>query len=302
LATDAAHFHPKVLIVESSGTQPDFAIVGSGNLSLGGLHNNTECCVYVEDAQAIGDISAWFECQFASALKLTPGLIWKYSLSYKKNESRIKAVEKDERRVAKELASMGKATIAEWNDLVKRAEEYFRSGRYDGDYDSRSAGAHRILSALKYRDNFEFDRDGWNAFYAIRELGRLRGHRDQVFRKHNRVKEALRKLDSGGEDALQSVLDRGGKFYVPGFGVATVSKILASHDPKTWPVYNDRVAAVLDDFGYKAERGAGVARRYLAYKKAMTDFMAACKAKDALALDAFFLHLSKGTKKYKKAA
>jgi len=77
---------------------------------------------------------------------------------------------------------------------------------------------------------------------------------------------------------------------VPGFGVATVSKILASHDPKTWPVYNNRVAAVLDDFGYKAERGAGPAGRYLA-----------CKAKDTLALDAFFLDASGKTEKYKKS-
>ena len=88
---------------------------------------------------------------------------------------------------------------------------------------------------------------------------------------------------------------------MPGFGVATVSKILASHDPKTWPVYNNRVAAVLDDFGYKAERGAGPAGRYLAYKKAMADFMADCKAKDTLALDAFFLDASGKTEKYKKS-
>jgi HKD family nuclease len=289
MATDATHFHPKVLIVESHGTQADFAIVGSGNLSQGGLHTNTECSLYIENADVIKELSDWFKCQFASASKLTPPLIERYTLSYKNNHSRVKAVEREEQRVTKELKSVDKATIAHWKALVTKAKEYFQSDRYDGDYDSRKDGAKRILESLRYQDRFTFDQHGWNTFYAIRELGKLRGHRDQVFKKHSRVQEALRKLKADGEDALPAVLDRGGKFYVPGFGVATASKILASHDPKTWPVYNNLVVAVLDDFGYKAERGAGTAGRYLAYKKAMADFMADCKAKDTLALDAFFV-------------
>jgi HKD family nuclease len=302
LATAATHFHPKVLIVESNGRHPDFAIVGSGNLSQGGLHTNTECSLYIENAGFIEELTAWFEWQFTSAAKLTPKVIERYALSYKENHSRVKAVEKEEQRVTKDLASVDKATIAQWKALVKKATEYLKSSRYERDYECRKDGAKKILEVLNYQDKFTFDRNGWNAFYAIRELGKLRGHRDQVFKKHNRVQDALRKLKADGEDALPAVLDRGGKFYVPGFGVATVSKILASHDPKTWPVYNNRVAAVLDDFGYKAERGAGPAGRYTAFKKAMADFMVECKAKDALALDAFFLDAWKETKQYKKAA
>ena len=227
LAIDATHFHPKVLIVESNGTQPDFAIVGSGNLSQGGLHNNTECSLYIENAKSIEELNAWFDCQFASASKLTKRLITKYALSYKKNHSRVKAVEKEEQRVRKELASVDKATIAQWKALVTEAKAYFQSSRYEGDYDSRRAGANQMLVALKYQNKFKFDREGWNTFYAITELGRLRGHRNQVFKKHNRVREALQKLKANGEDALPAVLDQDGKFYVPGFGVATVSKILA---------------------------------------------------------------------------
>ncbi len=303
MATDATHFHPKVLIVETNGTRADFAIVGSGNLSQGGLHTNTECSLYIEDADVIKELSDWFECQFASGSKLTPPLIKGYTLSYKNNHSRVTAVEREEQRLTKELKSVDKAIIARWKALVTEAKEYFTSDRYDGDYGSRKVGAKRILESLRYRDGFTFDRHGWNTFYAIRELGKLRGHRDQVFKKDgSRVKEALRKLKADGEDALPAVLDRGGKFYVPGFGVATASKILASHDPKTWPVYNNLVVTVLADFGYKAERGAGAAGRYLAYKKAMADFMADCKARDTLALDAFFVdERRKKTEKYKKS-
>src|ERR1039458_1992592 len=138
MATDATHFHPKVLIVESHGTQADFAIVGSGNLSQGGLHTNTECSLYIENADVIKELSDWFKCQFASASKLTPPLIERYTLSYKNNHSRVKAVEREEQRVTKELKSVDKATIAHWKALVTKAKEYFQSDRYDGDYDSRS--------------------------------------------------------------------------------------------------------------------------------------------------------------------
>ena len=215
---------------------------------------------------------------------------------------RVKAVEEEGQRVAKELDAVGKATIAQWDAMVRKARKYFQSRGYDADYDIRKNKAKQILDALKYQDDFTFDRNGWNAFYRIRQLGRLRGYRNLLFKRHSRVKEALRKLKADGEDALPEVLNRGEKFYVPGFGVNTISKILASRDPKNWPVYNNRVAAVLDDFGYKAERGAGAAERYLAYKRAMADFMADCKAKDTLALDAFFLDASQETKKYRKAA
>ena len=157
--------------------QGDFAIVGSGNLSQGGLHTNTECSLYIENADVIKELTEWFNCQFGSASKLTPKLIEKYTVSYKKNHPRIRALEKEEQRITKELDSVGKATIAQWDALVKKAKEYFQSSRYDREYNKWKNGAERIRQALKYHDDFTFDRSGWNAFYAIGELGRLRGYR-----------------------------------------------------------------------------------------------------------------------------
>jgi phosphatidylserine/phosphatidylglycerophosphate/cardiolipin synthase-like enzyme len=61
LASDDSFFHPKVLIVTSEGNNPDFAIVGSGNLSQGGLHDNTECGMFIENSTFIKQLSSWFE-------------------------------------------------------------------------------------------------------------------------------------------------------------------------------------------------------------------------------------------------
>ena len=65
LASSTPFFHPKVLIVRA--TQMEFAVVGSGNLSNGGLHGNCECSVYIDDASTVSDLCGWFDSQFKAA-------------------------------------------------------------------------------------------------------------------------------------------------------------------------------------------------------------------------------------------
>jgi HKD family nuclease len=297
LASDKRFFHPKVLIVTGGSQRPDFAIVGSGNLSQGGLDNNTECGVYVEDPDSIKELQMWFATQFGSATPLTAEVIKKYEPSYKKNRERRQKLEKEQHRIAREVTSLGDAVMTSWNEAVRQAVKYFQGKQFARDYQGRRDGAARILKALKAPD-FAFDKNGWNEFYHVGSLGQLDyRQRDGALRQKVRLQKALRRLIAGGKNVLPLVLDHDGSLHVNGLGLNTFSKILAAYDPKTWPVFNRRVAAALGDFGYKAPRGVGTAGRYLAYKYAMDKFVAACnsagcEAVDALALDAFFYYWS----------
>jgi hypothetical protein len=58
-----ANFHPKVLIVERQRGR-DFAIVGSGNLSGGGLLTNIECSVYTVNNGILLRLRRWFDGLF----------------------------------------------------------------------------------------------------------------------------------------------------------------------------------------------------------------------------------------------
>jgi hypothetical protein len=89
-----------------------------------------------------------------------------------------------------------------------------------------------------------------------------------VFQKVDRVRRALRSLTLNAQEALPLVLERRGSLHVAGFGLNTVSEILAANDPTNWPVFNAPVAAALEDFGYKAPRGEGLAERYSTYRNA----------------------------------
>jgi hypothetical protein len=185
-----------------------------------------------------------------------------------------------------------------WDRALDMAEAYFRGDTFEKRYLSHVEASKRML---KYLDgpNFEFDRKGWDSFYEIPELGRLdTRYRDKVFKAGSRLREALRELVENPLETIPAVLRSKGQLRIKGFGVNTVSKILAASYPSEWPVYNSRVAKTLADFGYKAPHGAGADGRYLAFRNSMKKFMDACKLRgvlhvDAISLDAFFYDRSK---------
>ena len=211
----------------------------------------------------------------------------------KRTKKRRAALVKEYVATARTLKRIGEATLDKWNKAVETAQTYFRTEAFEKSYASRQAGAKQIVKALR-PPAFDFDRDGWNTFYSVRSLGHLdERQRDKVWKQQKRLKTALRKVVTEGENALPQVVDRGGKLHVGGAGLNTVSKILAAISPDHWPVYNSRVAEALAEFGYKPPHGAGVAGKYLAYRNAMKEFIDACQSNDygkidALALDAFF--------------
>src|ERR1700726_4626301 len=66
LASVRATFHPKVWIIDRDD-QP-VGIVGSGNLSSGGLLGNVECGLFTSSETEVNTLRAWFDaCWKASA-------------------------------------------------------------------------------------------------------------------------------------------------------------------------------------------------------------------------------------------
>lgn len=298
LASNETFFHPKVFVVTFDGSQQDFTVVGSGNLSLGGLRTNTECGLFIDNAALVKEVTDWFDAEFRIGLPLTSELIAVYERDYKKNRKKRAALTKEHAATSKKLKLVGEATMDSWNEAVKAAQSYFRTEAFKKSYASRQAGAKRIVAALR-APVFDFGRDGWREFYSIGSLGKLdERYRDKVWKHQKRLKNALRKLVTEGEGALPRVVEGGGDLHVGGVGLNTISKILAAITPEQWPVYNSPVAKALAEFGYRPPRGAGVAGKYLAYRNAMKKFVEACQPNgsgriDALALDAFFYMRSK---------
>jgi HKD family nuclease len=300
-------FHPKVLIVD--GDSP-FAIIGSGNLSRGGLKDNIECGLYTDDEFIVRELCRWFDDLFGRSAALTEGTVLDYKQKWAQLRKAAQQLRKEQEQVEKEFCENRKATLARWNDAVKAAKSYLSSERYSNSYKVRLDAAKLIKGALQY-PQFDFDAKGWRSFYGVPEMGHLIPiWRDRIFKKRHRLQTGFRELIAGNVGAnLNELLLPSGRYHISGLGLNAISKVLAVHAPAQWTVYNKPVEKTLRSFGYVSPRGGTAADKYFAFTKMMDKFKEETGAEDAFALDAFFadhyfrkLKKSSGAEKVQRAS
>ena len=285
-------FHPKVLIV--SGTQSgDFAVVGSGNLSAGGFRNNVECSLFTDDQKLVSDLCTWFEeISETFTVKLEESVIRRYEPLYKKYQSRLRELTKHEsndlRKIDKEVA----ATLRHWDKAVSDAKAYFESAKFMEQWKESRNAISKIRMSLDY-PRFSVTPDGLKEFFGIKEFGNLGPiwiHKQELLRKLDKIGSAFGILINDNREPLarfEEVIS--GKSKVKFMSMNVLTKVLAAHDEKKWPVYNSKVEGVLRRYGYEIPRGLTPAEKYLAYARLMRKFAAETDAKDVYALDRFFL-------------
>lgn len=288
LARQVTTFHPKILIVSSA---VNFAIVGSGNLSFGGLRTNTECSLYTEDFLTVASLIDWFDDEWRRANALNDRDIEDYERKYKELRKARERMRKEQAQVQETMQKRAEAIFRERKKALAEAAKYFKSSAYSKAYEDRKEGAGRIRDVLGVLP-FGFNKDEWSEFFSITALGKLLPiYRDRMFRNEKRLKEGLNYLLDEGVDIqrrLAAVLDKSGKFHIQGLGINLLSKILAVHGSRKWPVFNEPVEKTLRHFGYEPPRSAGAVGRYLKFAEAMEGFRRDSGAPDVFALDAFF--------------
>lgn len=295
---DGSTFHPKVLIVSNGKRR--FAIVGSGNLSAGGFRDNVECSVFVNKKPLLDGLQSWFDDVFddeTATKALTNPDIKEYEPKFKQARRHSFAIKRSQRQVESKIGEKHGSQLLQWKVAVAEAKRYFKSAHFRSWYpDEKKAAVKQIKSALRYPE-FRFSRQGWDAFFGIADLGRLRQTwKNSLWKQHTTVQRALRELVDESvppERRLSAILDPGGEFRIEGIGRNIVSKVLAVHRPKVWPVYNHPVAETLDAFEYQLPRGMAASSRYLAFAEMMRKFMRESGAPDMLALDCFFFWYSR---------
>jgi HKD family nuclease len=291
LARKVATFHPKLLIAKLADSTANFAIVGSGNLSFGGLRSNTECSLYTNDSADVWALTEWFDGEWNEAADFTNAEIKEYERKYKKSRKATAQIRKAQKEAEERMEEQAEAIFRERKKAIASASRYFKSQTYSKAYESRREGVRHIREALNM-PSFEFDKTAWNKFYGIPALGRLRQvYRDPIFNKEKRLKDAMRYLLNESvaiRKRLAAVLEENGAFHIRGLGLNIVSKVLAVHDSKRWPVFNGPVEKTLRHFGYEPPRGMGKVGRYLKFAEAMEGFRVDSGAPDVFALDTFF--------------
>jgi HKD family nuclease len=298
-------FHPKVLIVTSAESAQSFAIVGSANLSAGGMCTNIECSLYTSDPAILQRVTGWFDQQWQAGQVLTEPSLKAYESAYHKMSRLSKRLKGEQQKLSNALEHKGRAVFRERLKAVSAAKKYFSTSQFERGYEKRIKAAQHISQILHFPD-LVFSKREWDSFFRIRELGRLRPvYRDIMFAQRKKLQQALAFLLDERvpiRSRLGAILDRGGKYRVRGFGMNLISKILAVSDPNVWPVYNSPVEQTLRHFGYEDPRGVEASVRYLSFADEMNNFMRDSGAKDMLALDGFFRRWSQSAKKVPRTA
>jgi len=284
-------FHPKVFIVSTAHVK--FALVGSGNLSGGGLRDNVECFAYVSGPQ-VSELTHWFDKLFSNYAQTSPlnalDLV-EYSKKHAATLHAQRQIRALQRSVEAQTVSTVTASMQHWTDAVRLGRKFFRQKSPELDPEIWTMGAKDIRKALKY-PSFSFSSKDWKDFYDIWPLGHLIPiNRDKVYRQRAKLQRGLRRLVDETlpiHDRIDALLDPARTTYVRHLGLAAVSKILAVHQPNKWPIYNKKVEQALRHFGYSGTGTLSPGSKYAAYAKLMQEFQRETRASDMLHIDRFF--------------
>lgn len=295
LASRASIFHPKVLIVKAKAPRQSFTIVGSGNLTGGGLRSNTECALYTNDRAVIKALELWFEGLWKEGKDINPKAIKAYEPSYRRAQEALRVARRNQKRIERKVQRIADEEAGKKDAILnclKKAIKEFNAYRRTPEF--RRECRIRGLAIASFRElldvpHFRFSNEQFREFYNAPQLGGLRKRwLGGILRHHARLKIGLRHLiDEGApiEQRVNSFLEKTGRYQIAGFKIAGVSKVLAVAHPNRWPVLNGAVRKTLTHYQHEAPRGSP-GERYRQFAELARKF----EAPDFIALDAFFKH------------
>ena len=287
LAPSQTTFHPKVWIITAQDST--HAIVGSANLSNGGLVRNTECSAYLGNSDDIESLNTWFDQLWQESSPLTTDICQMYEAKYlsllqTRNQSR-EAI---------------RAAIKEWDALQsdwKKDEAIKEARQYLASDDGRAASLHRVQAMEQIRKclkppTFQFSKADWLEFLSIHEFGSMKRIRRNTVDDLPRIKKAFLYLADESvsiSSRIDAVVPNRSTYHVPGIGMNIATKVLAMLKPAQRPVYNQPVADTLGAFGYEAAtKGSSDGMRYNVFCDEMGSFVKECGLSEMLTIDSFF--------------
>jgi len=272
-------FHPKLMIIECANVT--CAIVGSGNLTGGGLLHNVECGVYISKNEEIKELNTWFDN--LKSVPLNKKIIDEYRPVYWASRKTREESEVGSSGLTAALNPDGSS----WDgDLFLEEMKLFLSTPGgQAALKGRIQGAKKIRAGLRMPE-FDFTKEGFLQFYGTPEFGRIAQTYPAMAVKIPALRKAFRLLASTplDEDKFRAINGRTGKFHVSGLGPNQITKVLTVLDRQRWPILNPRVRTTLSHYGYQVDWSAA---GYLAFAEEMRKILKEAGQVDFWALDAF---------------
>ena len=272
-------FHPKITLIR--GGELDCALVGSGNLTVGGQVNNVECGAYIAAMEDLNRLEQW--CASLKGKTLSQTIIDKYRPFH----ARTKRAGVQLIKPGNDLAAILSEGEQDWyHDLFLRDFNNFITSQHGVESTQRRVNAAKEIRTALRMPKLNFSKSDWETFQRIRAFGAIRLAYPEMTESLPELRKSLRALLVGrlDEETLRRIWNRREGLHVEGLGANQITKILATNNRQKWPVLNKRAWKVMLDYGYRIEWSA---LGYLQFAQDIRDCLKTLGKVDFWAFDAF---------------
>lgn len=257
--TDKECYHPKLYLVRHN--EQYFAFVGSANCTNGGLNNNIELTIGIDDQNSCKEILKWFNSLFVKSNTLTKPFIDKYALDYEVRKNKNKEDEKLANKEKKILIEEFEATLSERTEFIEILKEYRREPGY---VDVKKERKQVVEDLRKTVDYPNFKNINVDSFFSLHELGHIIAIPKPTIKKEIAKFSSLLKMlcDENIDIAIRVDRALDGDLKIRGVSIGLISKILTIHRPDLYFVKNDKSETALKKYGIELPRGLSKGTKY----------------------------------------
>lgn len=260
LYTDKETFHPKVYLFRKGNNYKGF--IGSANCTNGGLYNNIELGVCVDDQETCVQIKNWFDKLTKDAKPVTKKFLLKYQEDYLARRDKRKEDERTAEREKRELNEEYETTLTERAAFIKVLKNYRRQqDDYKAVQKERRATVKELRSTLDYPNFKNIDVE---SFFFIQELGHIIHIPKPTIKKEIKKFGRLLKMICDEQTDIAVRMDRAlnGDLKIRGVSEGLLSKVLVIHRPDLYFVKNEKSDTALKKYGIEFPRGLSKGDKY----------------------------------------
>jgi len=279
-------FHPKIYLFRKGKNFR--AIIGSSNMTKGGLVSNLEMSIQIDsknNKSQINSLIKYFEYLKASTdfEQITSTLrIENYKLKFDKYH---KTIDKAQKKAAKEVKQENIFDIAAFKEYVKDNKDIIsKASKYKNKNYLKSKKELIKIKNTLYRSTSNFMKDYQKVIDLMDSSGLNRG-KSIYSKEHEKIKKIIEIASNTNDknykenfENAKLIIDK-----VPKMGINALTEILNTFQPKIFPVLNGRTLSVLRDLGLVNNRPSNSYSidEYFAYRdNIMKEIRSICSFKD----------------------
>jgi HKD family nuclease len=276
-------FHPKVYIISSKNRLKSF--VGSANCTNGGLDNNIEMTVEIDDQETSKQLLEWFlKIQNKSQI-LTTDFIADYVPKYK-NRLKLRKEEQAEIKDLKEREQKKlEANLKAKNLLISKLKRIRSSKDYSTFKQIRKGKIEELKKTLDYPNFINLD---LSEFWKIKDLGTIVPIKVKAKIDNDRQKFAkLMKYICDESIPINERIDQAlnGKLSIENVSKGFISKVLVIHNPNEYYIHNKEFEENLKPFGLSFPRGLTFGNKYTLTRDTLKSILVETEIDDFAVLD-----------------